>query len=320
MPALPVTRLLGALGLIASGPLVSTLLVGRTGPVPSVRWLGLALATWVTLAGLAWAVVPVRRIRAVEALAPLAVLAPFVPWAYVDDRTFHALSRGTPLTLGCLGLLTLLGLGTSAQLGRRAGAYPLSRVAVGNYGFSAAMVAPITGLALMYGLNDIVLEPLGREGAGPFAPLTAAGVIVPALALALLVRLRLLDPFGIAALTATACVSAALAVWLGLAPPGPALFTIAAAGLVPVAHDGFWRVFPGRTRSLAIVALGLGVALAATQLQAYGLAARELLAVAPAFAGALPALGLLPCAAVLAYGAALESSSHLAQRRDGRDS
>src|SRR5687767_12473982 len=108
MPTLPVTWLLGGLGLLSSGPLVSTLLVGRTGPVPSLRWLGPALATWMTLAALAWAVAPVRRYRAVEALAPLAVLAPFVPWAYLDDRAFHALSRGAPLTLGCLAALTLL--------------------------------------------------------------------------------------------------------------------------------------------------------------------------------------------------------------------
>src|SRR5688500_3636814 len=111
MPAQTVTWLLGALGLLASGPLVSTLLVGRTGPVPSLRWLGLTLATWVTLAALASAVSGGRRLSALEVLAPLAALSAFVPWVYVDDRAFHALSRGTPLTLGSLVALTLLGLG-----------------------------------------------------------------------------------------------------------------------------------------------------------------------------------------------------------------
>src|SRR5688572_18032730 len=94
---------LGAIGLLAAGPLVSTLLSGRTGAVPSLRWLGLSLAGWVTVGALAWGAARGRPTRAATTLAPLSPLSLFLPWAYLDDQAFHALTGGRSLVLVCLG-------------------------------------------------------------------------------------------------------------------------------------------------------------------------------------------------------------------------
>src|SRR5688572_5098602 len=97
---LPVTTLLGAIGLLSAGPLAATLLVGRTGMVPSVRWLGLCLATWVALGAVGWAPARGSLMRAAPTLGPTAAFAVFLPWAYLDDHVFHALTRSSWQALG----------------------------------------------------------------------------------------------------------------------------------------------------------------------------------------------------------------------------
>lgn len=312
--------LLGAVGLASAGPLVSTLLIGRTGVMPSLRWAGVSLAVWVTLGTLAWAGVRGRPYAALSALAPLAALSIFLPWAYLDDRVSHAIARGATLLLTSLGALAVLGLAWQSVVLSRSGSSTTSlRSRDAPAELSPALVAAIAGMTLMYGLNDVIFEPLGQAGASPLAPLHNLWVLAPALIAALAVRAQLLHPFHVASLTATFAVSAALAVRLGLAPPGPATFGVAAIALVPAGQDLFWQNVPAPARKLAIAALAIGFALGATQLNKYGLAARELMTVTPTVASAMPALGLLPVAAVLAFAAAVGPRLDLTQRRDGRD-
>jgi hypothetical protein len=303
--SLPVTVLLGAVGLLSAGPLTATLLVGRTGIVPSLRWLGLCLAAWVVLGALGWAAGRGNLRRAALAVAPLAALAVFLPWAYAADQVFHALTRSTGQVLGALGVLALLGAawqtpatGRLVAPARHAG---FSRV-------SPALLAPVVGLCLMYGLNDAFFEPLGAPPGGPLAPLRFLAGAVPALVVALLVRARLLNPPDVALTASIAGVSGFLAVWLGVTPAGPALFAIAAVGLVAAAHGAFWHGLDRRERGAAAGALVIGLALAATDMAKYGLGARELIAAAPELARLLPALGLLAVACALTLGVVAQTS------------
>ena len=313
----PVVPLLGAAGLLAAGPLVSTLLVGRTGAVPSLRWIGLALAVWVTLGAAAWAVAGQRR--AAQALAPLAALSPFLPWSYADDRAFHALSRGAAQLLGTLGLLALVGLayqrfGRTTPGGDGADVEPVERAGAR----SPALVAPIAGMALMFGLNDVLFEPLGRQGAGPLAPVLFFAGVVPAALLALTLALRLVDWRGAAAIASTTALCVAMTVWLGVPAASAAPFAAGALCLVPAARNELWRTIPARAKPWVVLALVTGFALASTNMTMYGLAARELHTAPPVIAALLPALGLLCLSSTLTLASGWPASG-LAERRDGWD-
>ncbi|MGI8424693.1 MAG: hypothetical protein ACR2NO_11400 [Chloroflexota bacterium] len=294
--------LLGVFGLLAAGPLGATLLVGRTGIAPSVRWLGVAVATWVTLGALGWAVSRGRIRRGLGALAPVGAASPFLPWAYLDDRAFHAMNLGSTTFVACLAGLAMLGVGWQLIPAN------VARVESGSIlGPSvAALVAPMFGVGLMFGLNDVLFEPLGLRGASAVAPLMVLAAIAPALVVAALIHFRLVELGFVAALAAAGCVTAAMASGLGVRPVGPGIFILATISLVPFGHSRFWRGFPLQLRPAAVALLALGFALASTQLARYGPAARELLAAAPGLGGVLPALGLVPMAALLALGAAAE--------------
>ncbi|HXI15736.1 MAG TPA: hypothetical protein VNM48_05145, partial [Chloroflexota bacterium] len=89
---------LGSIGLGTSGPLLATLLIGRTGAVPGLRWLGLAVAGWVTLSALAWAISGGTRQQtrwsAMTTLVPLAAVSALLPLLYLDDGINHVVSSG----------------------------------------------------------------------------------------------------------------------------------------------------------------------------------------------------------------------------------
>src|SRR5688500_5914153 len=151
--------LLGMGGLVCAGPLVATLLVGRTGVAPSLRWMGLCAATWVVLLALAWARSYGSAWGAARALAPVAAVAVFLPWAYLSDSAFHALSAATWQALGALVVLTLWGLVWGGAWVAEGGEPP-------PYSGSAALVAVLVGMGLIYGLNDVLFEPLGAPPGG----------------------------------------------------------------------------------------------------------------------------------------------------------
>src|SRR6266545_3128341 len=83
---------LGIAGLATCGPLTATLLIGRTGALPSLRWAGLVASTWLIAGGASWAIAAGRPLR--ERLAPLillAALSPLLVAAYLSDGDFHLL-------------------------------------------------------------------------------------------------------------------------------------------------------------------------------------------------------------------------------------
>lgn len=307
----PIGALLGAAGLLCAGPLAATLLVGRTGAVPSLRWLGVCFATWVSCGAVGWAPAQRRFGRALGTLAPTAAVAVFLPWAYVDDQTFHALARSSVAALASLAGLALLGLTWQAA---RRGGVPSDEAAARARGSpsSPVLVATLVGLVLMYGLNDVLFEPLGAAGAGALAPLRFLAGAVPAMCVALAIRLRLVRPLEAGAVAATAGVSAFLAVWLGVAPAGAGLFAVAAAGLVALSYEELWQAIDRRARVPLVVLAVSGFALAATDLQKYGLAAREPIAAAPELARLLPAIGALALAGAIAFGLAAQTSRNAA--------
>ena len=292
---LPLTALLGMGGLAGVGPLVATLLVGRTAMAPSLRWMGLCAATWMVLGALAWARARGSVWEAARTVAPVAAVAVFLPWAYLSDSIFHALSGARWQALGALAVLALLGLvrGGSLELG---GAEPVHRSG------SAALLTVVVGMGLMYGLNDVLFEPLGAPPGGPLAAVRYLAPVLPAVMLALLVWAQFVSAREVGALGTVAGIAGLLAVWLGVAPAGAALFGAAAIGMVAVADAG------SALRPAARVALVGGVALAATDMTKYGLGARELIAMAPDVARLLPAIGLLVTAAVLARVTAAHTS------------
>jgi hypothetical protein len=124
-----VTAALGALGWAAGAALGATLLVGRTGPVPSLRWLLAALATAAVTGGIAWlagppsaphpprATWPAIALGALPSLALLAVVVPLLPVLYADDAAFGHAGGGS--STGRALLLYLLGLVLAGALWRR---------------------------------------------------------------------------------------------------------------------------------------------------------------------------------------------------------
>ncbi len=182
--------ILGALGLVGAGPFVATLLVARSGVVPSARWLGLCLASWAVCVALAWAVTPGTRLmertaRALTVLAPLAALTPVLPVFYRDDAGYHlARSGATPawlMTYAALLLAVSIGWQLLAlRAGTRPGARPMEGTGrdlgleagggiegATRYLRTPMLLAALAGVALMLGLNDLVFGPLGRQGARP---------------------------------------------------------------------------------------------------------------------------------------------------------
>ena len=273
--------------------------------LPSLRWLGVCLAAWVVLGAVGWAPAQGSIVRAARTVWPTAALAVFLPWAYLDDQVFHALTRAAVQTLGSLGGLALLGAVRqfSRPLQPHASVPPAqTRIA------SPVLAATLAGMCLMSGLNDVLFEPLGVPPGGPLAPLRLLAVALPAAAFALAVRARLVAPLEAGALSAVAGGTAFLAVWLGVAPPGPPLFAIALAGLVIVARDEYWLALAPRVRGLAVGTVVLGVALASTDVVKFGLGARELIAETSEPARLLPAIGLLAVAGALALGAVAQTS------------
>jgi hypothetical protein len=181
----PLLLILGVLGIVSAGPLVSTILIGRTGLVPSLRWLGLTVAVWVVLFALAWLVadwtagtwfpnLPEHARRALSLFAPLAVASLVLALLYASDLPYHA-ARTTPLrALGPIVALAVASVGAPLLRGTALFHHsPATHLATGTVDESraslqlnsAGVLVPVFALVLMVGVNNLVFGPLGVRGA-----------------------------------------------------------------------------------------------------------------------------------------------------------
>ncbi|MGH2367534.1 MAG: hypothetical protein ACRDI2_04990, partial [Chloroflexota bacterium] len=214
-PADTVTAALGLVGWACAGPLVATLLVGRTALFfPSVRWLVVTAACWALTGGVAWLTTPLhgrtpRRslgqlvdlvAGAMPSLALLAIVAPVLPLLYIDDTSYHLATSGGaatgPTLVGYVVLLAVAGGAcrryTAASTGPQVRSAPSrptvlpgslpaggERVPAAGAGRAAA-VTPLLAVALMVGANYGVFNPLAVS-----APVSAAAALVLAINLTL---------------------------------------------------------------------------------------------------------------------------------------
>ncbi len=265
LPSLPGS--LGALGWLCAGPLVATLLVGRTGLVPSLRWLATAVGVWLLLASIALACgqgrnLPTRLARGAPALAAVASLVPFLPVLYVHDPSYHLTVTGpsapAPVLAGHALLLAIVG---AALMGgpRREPAVPLPPKSADTATYSPS-VSPVVWVVLaMVGAGTL----LNR---GVFETLAAtANTGPPVLLLANLASLAVAAWLAARA-TAAGSPGAVLlfTAWLWFAPlqtalaaglPGP-LLALAALCLFGLAGRHWPWISPG----FPFLWLGLGLA------------------------------------------------------------
>jgi len=298
---------LGIVGLAACGPLTATLLIGRTGALPSLRWVGLAVAVWLIAGGIAWASSRERSLRGrLAGLTPLAALAPLLVTAYVSDRDFHLLRLGAGQVVAAQVALLALGVAATGEpVGRWLGRTKETRPA--ERGSAPSTIAPLAGVALMLFGNDAALEGLG-------AKLVLSGSAVLPVALICAVALGVAVPslpagVGLAAgLTALVGLAAAGAAWLSVGPAGMTEAVgpvMAAIALVLAAQRGFWLPLSRQAVALCATLLALGCAAALTPAPRFGLAAREIVARVPDLPTRLPLVGAIAVAAALALRASV---------------
>lgn len=300
---------LGIAGLATCGPLMATLLIGRTGAVPSVRWAGLVAATWLIAGGASWAVTAGRPLRErLAPLAPLAALSPLLIAAYLSDRDFHLLRLAARQVVALEVALLALGVAAALPAVQRQLSAPGSAEAARHvvHAWAPSTTAPLAGVALMLFLNDALLEALGSHQPVPadaVLPLALICAAVPALAACPESK----DVGGAAGLVALLGFAATAAAWLSIGPPGMVAAVspvIAALALVFAAQRGFWPVLSDRAAVLCGALLVLGFAAALTSEQRFGLAAHELVTRVPDLPFRLPLGGTAALTAALAVRAA----------------
>lgn len=143
----------------AVGPLGATLLVGRTGPLPSRRWIAVALLAWLLCGAIAYVAgdpwshgshgshasggtedhrqSPWQRIvELARALPLLAIGAPLLPVLYVDDGAYHHVAGDAPP--GRLLAVYLLALALAGAMWRRTLVTPPGRTPVDLAGSPSA--------------------------------------------------------------------------------------------------------------------------------------------------------------------------------------
>jgi hypothetical protein len=253
-----VSATIGAIGWAAAGPLVATLLVGRTALFfPSLRWLLVAGLTWLGTMALAWlarstAGSPSADLRAGQAsparglavrlgaaLASLVLLggtAPLLPLLYLDDSAYHAVAGGAaarPLTLYLI-LLATIGSVAARLFQFRVSSSEFrvdgppgtvnSEPGTRDSARSAAVAVPVLAVGLMVGANYGVfgaLQPFTATMAAAILPL-AASLLLGVLAASL----------GVAAWGGGRLAAAVVALaWLAFAPWREGLVTSPAFAL-----------------------------------------------------------------------------------------
>lgn len=307
-----VTAALGALGWAAGAVLGATLLVGRTGAVPGLRWLLAALATAAVTGGIAWlagppeAPHPGRRalpplpavvtgvvLGVLPALALLVVVVPLLPVLYTDDVAYSHAAGGS--ATGRALLLYLLGLALAGALWRRIEArrrLPAAPpVAPPPAPAPAPLPAvPVLAVALMLLANYAVFGALqGRVQPTPQTYLVLGANLLLS---------------GLAAYTG--------AVAFGTPRGGPRLFALAVwtawLAFAPWRESLAGDVRPG----LALLAGAAGLAAVARRRDVAGGCALGLLgALAPPALAALPALVLLGRGRAALAGAAAAGAAGL---------
>jgi hypothetical protein len=303
------TSALGIAGLATCGPLTATLLIGRTGPLPGVRWIGLVAATWLIAAGASWAIGAGRPLRArLGPLAPLAAICPLLIAAYLSDRDFHLLRLAAGQVVAAEVALLALGIAAALPAFQRWLSAPGSPEVARPVGhpWAPSTSAPLAGVALMLFLNDALLAALGSRQAVPVVAVLPVALICVAV-LALAARPESNEVAGAAGLVALVGFAATTAAWLSIGPAGMALLlsrVMAALALVFAAQRGFWLVLSRPAAVLCGTLLVLGCATALTLEQRFGLAARELVAHVPDLPVRLPLAGAAALAAALALRAA----------------
>lgn len=305
---------LGSIGLGTSGPLLATLLIGRTGAVPGMRWLGLAVAGWVTLSALAWAISGGTRQQtrwsAMTTLVPLAAVSALLPLLYLDDGINHVVSSGELRTTYVTVTAVLASIGFSWRLAVGGGTYrthvdgATATEEDGGTPLRLPMLgAPVVGLLTMVGLNDLVFEPLGSRGGEITLAHALPGALIALAGWSLLVRSRLVRLEAALAVLATAFASLAI-----LSPVLPWLVplvqpAVVALTLLSVIHPMFWRrLSSGRRWATACPMVG-GFVLVSTQMERYELASRGLVNVS-LHTVSPPVFGLLLVSAAMALRAA----------------
>lgn len=243
-----VSRLLGSAGLSTSGPLVATLLIGRTGAIPSARWLAAALGTWALLLVFSWLVSPRAPIRP---LALLAVSAPLLPVLYFDDAAYHTVSTGghAAALLAYMATLALLGAVwakvagdgvRSSVVGRQSSLVQPPeehleeiRARLTTHGWTALVL----GVVLMVGANDLVFSPLGLANRPEQGLLLAVNLVCLVVAAVVVTR----PPDSVGGWWGAVCLILAWSVlgpwqeWQWQEPVG-ILLLLGAIGLVSINH------------------------------------------------------------------------------------
>jgi hypothetical protein len=196
---------IGGLGWAGAAVLGATVLVGRSGPLPSLRWLGAALLSAAVLGAVAalagppadappasgaagaarkaqpWHLARPGRLgrQVCVSLVLLALCLPLIPVLYVDDAAYHHVgggaAAGRPLLLYLLGL-TLAGAvwGRARALQGGAPAPTIASVLAGRL-----PAVPVLAVTVMVGLNYGLFGALqGRLPVTPQTVVTLAGSLV----------------------------------------------------------------------------------------------------------------------------------------------
>ncbi len=299
------TSAAGLVGWGCAGPLAATILVGRSGPVPSLRWLAVAVLGWLLAATIASLGRERGHAGRGRALVLLAIGVPLLPMLYLDDGAYHHVAGGALAGRGVVVYLLALSL-VGALWQRAAPALPGSAPPLPSGVPSSGVPppdAPHLGYAAGYPLLAVTVMLAANYGV--FGPLQAGVPLSTETMVVLGVNLAL------------AALAAAAGVW---AWGGPALGAVAIWAA--------WLAFAPWREQLAIdiragaaLALGAaGVALlvrrrhlpAGAALGALGVLIPPALAALPALAGMgrwrSAAAGLVTVGACLAAGAALPAA------------
>jgi hypothetical protein len=156
-----VVTAVGGIGLAIVGPLVATLLVGRTGIIPSVRWLLVALGAWAIAGAVGWFA---SRSHPLRSLALLGIVAPLLPVLYLSDEAYHLASTGNhaPVIMGYASLLAVAGGIWSGFPQQRAGRQLVEPSAGRRFSRPVSGWGTLVlGVLLMVATNDLIFEPLG---------------------------------------------------------------------------------------------------------------------------------------------------------------
>ena len=259
---------LGALGWLCTGPLVATLLVGRTGFLPSFRWLAAAAGGWLLLAAIGLLSppfgpsLPARFSRGLSAVAGTASLAPLLPVLYLHDPSYHLTVSGPASPARLLAafpfLLAIAG-GAFARLfapGRGASATPQSIASPGPHAASPVFWVVIAAVGAATLVDQGLWGPLAAAGASLASVAPLLGNLVSlAVAAWLAARAVCAGWLGAAVL---------LTAWLWFAPLA-AVLTTGVPGPVMVVAAADLRALVSRYRAagragLALAWLCLGIA------------------------------------------------------------